>query len=524
MEGTNAISLKDPDELSLENVYRSLPKTGEINVDTSIETIPVLLEMLERTGFAGMKISSFTSLEERILIKANKGKQGNCYDTGKSARYLGGALAALDDDHHLLFKGKDLPVCEKTTHLYSGPTYRNHIQCTAGDDELLDKLLLDPQSFDSETLENTLERLYTMTPHHKVPGEFTDLFYPGPFRILILDEGTVIHRGRINKVPVQVAKNISRSDGLFHVAGLAPGPHAFFPELYKLEGPLCLLKKTRGTQITLAAQDPDFSSLDTIPRELRARIRSTLEGKKDYFMLTGSNREDQFGCCPSDEVTEADKLVRAGILSASREQEAPDACPLTIYTFQNELSNVDGKLHFIQDQSFREDVFSRLKKPRMGILKMLARWALLVFVALTIILAIIRLSGPSTTYPDNKLYERLDVSRPDGIALILFHYTKRCDQCLAMEKYARDVLKDEFPEMTNRNQIHFRQIKMDLPENRELLERFGIITSTLVIVRFEKTREDSIRVLDRSWALYDDETAFKHMLSEEMHKMVEPER
>jgi hypothetical protein len=274
----------------------------------------------------------------------------------------------------------------------------------------------------------------------------------------------------------------------------------------------------------LTTQDPDFSSLDTISRELRTRILNTLEDKKDYFMLTGSNREDQFGCCPSDEVTGADKLVRAGILSASREQEAPDACPLTIYAFQNEMSNVDGKLHFNQDQSFREDVHSRLKKPRLGILKTLAKWALLVFVALTITLAIIRLSGPSTSYPDKELYERLDVSRPNGIALVLFHYTKRCDQCLAMEKYARDVLKDEFPEMMNRNQIHFRQIKMDLPENRKLLERFGIFTSTLVIIRFEETREDSINVLDRSWALYDNETEFKLMLSEELHKMVEPER
>jgi len=524
MEGTNVIHLKDPDELSLESAYRSLPKTAEIAVDTSMATLPVLLEMLERTGFAGIKISSFTSLEERILVNACKGKHGNCYNTGRTARYMGGALAALDDDHHLLFKGKDLPVCEKTANLYSRPIYRDHIQCTTGDAELLDKLHIDPEGFDYETLENSLDRLYTMIRHKKLPGEFTDLFYPGPFRILILDEGTVIHRGRINKVPIQVAKKISRSDRLFSVAGLAAGPHASFPELYRLEGPRCLLKKTRGIQISLATQDPDFSSLDTISRELRTRILSTLEGKKDYFMLTGSNREDQFGCCPSDEVTGADKLVRAGILSASREPEAPDACPLTIYAFQNEMSNVDGKLHFNQDQSFREDVHSRLKKPRLGILKMITRWALLVFVALTITLAIIRLSGPSTTYPDNELYERLDVSRPNGMALILFHYTKRCDQCLAMEKYARDVLRDEFPEMMNKNQIYFRQIKMDLPENRKLLERFGIITSTLVIVRFEETREDSINVLDRSWALYDNETEFKQMLSEELHKMVKPER
>ncbi len=524
MEGTNVIYLKEPDELSLENAYRSLPRTGEIAVETSIESIAVLLEVLERMGFAGMKIDSFTSLEERILIKASKGKQGNCFNTGRTARYVGEALAALDDDHHLLFKGLDMPVCEKTANLYSTQPYRDQIQCTTGDKELLKKFHHEPENFVNDTLEQSLEKLYTISRHNKLPAEFTELFYPGPFRILILDGGTIIHRGRVNKVPVQVVKKLSRSDRLFSVAGMAAAPHASFPELYKLEGPLCLLKKTRSTQITLATQDPDFSSLDTISRELRTRILSTLEGKKDYFMLTGSNREDQFGCCPSDEVTGADKLVGAGILCASREAEAPDACPLTIYAFQNEMSNMDGKLLFNQDKSFREDVHSRLTKSRLRIPKILARWALLIFVALTITLAIIRLLDPSNTYPENELYERLDVPGPDGIALVLFHYTKRCDQCLAMEKFARDVLKDEFPEMINRNQIHFRQIKMDLPENRKLLERFGIITSTLVIIRFEEMREDSINVLDRSWALYDNETEFKQMLSEELYKMMEADR
>jgi len=524
MEGTNVIRLREPDELALENAYRSLPKTGEISVDTSLETLSVLLEMMERTGFTGMTTSSFASPVEKILIRAFKGKQGNCYNTGRTARYIGGALAALDDDHHLLFKGIDQAVCEKTAQLYSVSPYKDLIQCTEGDDELLAKLHRDPEPLDDETLENSLEKLYMMTRRSKLPGEFTDLFYPGPFKILILDEGTVITRGRINKVPVHVTNKLSRSDRLFSIAGLTADIHASFPELFRLEGPRCLLKKSRDTHISLATREPDFGSLDTISKELRTRILSALKGRKDYFMLTGSNRTDQFGCCPSDEVTEADKLVGAGILSASREQEAPDACPLTIYAFQNEMSSVVGKLQFNQDQTFRQEVHSRLMKSRPGKLKILARWALLVFVALTITLAIVRLSGPSPTFGANELYERLEVSMPNGTVLVLFHYTKRCDQCLAMEKHSRDVLRDEFPEMMNDNQVQFRQVKMDLQENRKLIDRFGIITSTLVIVRFEEKVEDSIIVLERSWALYDNEIKFKHMLTEELHKMVGAEK
>ena len=157
-------------------------------------------------------------------------------------------------------------------------------------------------------------------------------------------------------------------------------------------------------------------------------------------------------------------------------------------------------------------MLSQLKNNRRSIIKGLARWTLFAFVVVTILLAIIRISGPSSSLQDHGLYTRLEVSRPNGTALVLFHYSQRCDQCLAMEKYAWEVLRDEFPGMIQRKQIRFRQVIMDLPEKRSLIDRFGLVTSTLVIIRFERMEEDSIRVLDRSWALYNDEVEFKKML------------
>jgi hypothetical protein len=92
-----------------------------------------------------------------------------------------------------------------------------------------------------------------------------------------------------------------------------------------------------------------------------------------------------------------------------------------------------------------------------------------------------------------------------------------------MERYAREVLMNEFPGMVQKKQIQFRQVVMDLDENRNLIDRFGLFTSTLVIIRFEGREEDSIRVLDRSWILYNNEKELKKMLSEELHQMIEQE-
>ncbi|MCK4989988.1 MAG: hypothetical protein KAS29_05860 [Bacteroidales bacterium] len=518
------IYLQDPDEFALENAFRSLPRVGEIILETSLSKLSFQLELLEQVGFAGMEIMAFGSAEEKITIRACKGKQGTCFNTGISARYQGAALAALDDDHHLLLAGEDMPVCEKTATLYSLSVYRNHINCSDADVGLIEKLQTNPALFDCDNFELSQDKLFAMVREKNPLGEYTDLFYPGPFKLLVLEDGTIVHRGRINKVPVQKAKKLIKGDGLFDFDRQADGQHESFTELYKAEGPRCLLRKSQHHVITNRDHVSDLSTLSTISRDLRDRMLQTIESKKDYFILTGSNREDEYGCCPSDEVTMADSFARDGILSASREPATAEACPVTIYAFRNEITSMDGSLQFSQDQNFRDEVRNRLKKNNPGLLKVLTRLALFIFVAVTIMLAVIRISGPFSPLQNNGLYTRLEVSRPNSTVLVLFHYSQRCDQCLAMERYSREVLRDDFPIMMQKKQILFRQVLMDLPENRSMIDRFDLVTSTLVIIRFEEMVEDSISVLDRSWELFNNEKEFKKMLLEELHQMTGQER
>ena len=311
---------------------------------------------------------------------------------------------------------------------------------------------------------------------------------------------------------------------MFVVPGVVGSPYESFPELFLSEGPRCLFKRPGENLIMLADRDPDLSSLKEIPGDFRTRIINTIRNGKDYFMLTGSNREDQFGCCPSDEVTGADRLVRAGILSSRREPEAADACPLTLYAFRNEMSSKDGELHFSPDHAFRQEVLSRMRNHTSRVLKVAARWILLLFVAVSVVLSIYRFTGPSSPSQEISLYEQLDLEGYNGTAVVLFHYIKRCDQCLAMEQFTREVLGDEFQDMVESNQLFYRELEIDRPENRSLVEELGIFTSTLVIIRFGDHENERVRVLDRSWALYDNERAFKQMLTDALQQMIREER
>jgi hypothetical protein len=518
------ISLHDPDRLALENAYRSLPRTGEIVVETSLNGLASQLDELDEAGFAGMEIRTFESAGNRIKIRACKGKQGTCFNTGRTARYLGSALAALDDDHHLLIAGEETPVCEKSAILYSLPSYQKNIQCSDADVLLMEKLQTDPEIFDCDNFEAAQEKLYSLVRQKRPADTFTELFYPGPFKLLVLDDGTLVRRGRVNKVPVSLAGKLKKSDGLFGYDGQTGGKYESFTELYNADGPRCLLRKSPQQVISGSAPLKDLQALPAIPRDLRSRILQTIEEKRDYFILTGSNRDDEYGCCPSDEVTMADQLVRSGILAASREPATADGCPLTIYAFRNEIESMDGNLQFTRDQNFRDEVRGLLLKNNRKTEKLITRWVLFAFVAVTLILAVIRITGPSNPLDGGSLYTRFEVTRPNSTLLLLFHYSQRCEQCLAMEKYSREVLQDEFPAMMRNHQIVFREVVMDLPGNRDLIERFGLVTSTLVIIRFDHMKEDSVRVLNRSWALFDNEMEFKKMLLKELYQMTEEQK
>ena len=91
-----SLSLSSPSADDVAKAYRSLSSRGSITVACGSAELRAQLAALERAGFHGMRLEGAT-------IRAWKGKEGPCHDTGRSARYRGSAAAAMDDDHHLIY-------------------------------------------------------------------------------------------------------------------------------------------------------------------------------------------------------------------------------------------------------------------------------------------------------------------------------------------------------------------------------------------------------------------------------------
>jgi arsenite methyltransferase len=104
----------------------------------------------ERAGFHGMQeVKSYfwQRVGEvnffSVTVRAFKGKQGPCYETYRSALYVGPFSEARDDDNHVYRRGHWTPVCDKTAELLSREPYAEHFLVTPALEDPAKKLPFD---------------------------------------------------------------------------------------------------------------------------------------------------------------------------------------------------------------------------------------------------------------------------------------------------------------------------------------------------------------------------------------------
>jgi hypothetical protein len=305
-------TLLSPPPDQVEQAYRGLSPQGTLTVQCRATEVSALLVALERAGFRGMRVDR----TEGLKILAHK--------TGpRGAGYRGPAAAALDDEGRLLLGGAD-----------PAPPGR------------------DPFLPDAKRLSSWLG-LSAGTKNRVV------VFYPGPFRMLILKDGSMVRRGQPVRLPAEQAAELEKAEGAWvnpKIWSAATDPRNY-GALYRERGPVCLLESDRPA---------DLDALDGMPEAMKRRLGAVIERGEDFFVLTGSDPNQKDGCCPSNEVGEANVLVQAGILSSSVESANAD-CPATIFAFAAEIRRLTEKPTFLRNEPLRAAVLDRLRRgPRLG--------------------------------------------------------------------------------------------------------------------------------------------------------------
>lgn len=509
-----------PTGAELAAVYAEMPAQGQLEVTCALADLPLVLPALEQSGFFGMVVSANQRLRAGVTIHGHKGKYGPCYDTGKSATYTGSALAAVDDDHHL-FSGPTR-VCEKTARLLGLPAYREVVRLTPGDAGLAARLRHDPEPFDCDTFAEDCARLaQTVVAPKRESSRSLTLLYPGPFRMLILEDGKLLRRGAAVRLPAGQAQRLIAAGECLPVPedlGIAAEMPPNFATLCREHGARVLLDLSPGQTQSEASPPPYFDSLDQAPAALRQRLLKVIDSQAEYFIMTGSDARDVQGCCPSDSVTAANRLVEAGVLQVARTGDAQAGCPANIYAFRGELCAQPTGPAFTIDPELREKVKQRLQRPARSPYATALRWLLLLFVVASFGAMVANMAREremvSSAASAEQLISEFDLPFRSGIAVLLFHRTPRCAFCNALEANARATIDHSDFVAQQRPGVALRLADMASPQAQAFMRQYGVMTVSLVIVTMRDDRIEQVQTFVDGWHLADDRETFVARLRE----------
>ena len=111
------------------------------------------------------------------------------------------------------------------------------------------------------------------------------------------------------------------------------------------------------------------------------------------------------------------------------------------------------------------------------------------------------------------------VQRADKVQVFLFHATQRCATCIAIGKLAGETVDEYFQPELEDGKIEFREINIDLPENRGLAQKFQASGSSLFINAIYNS-QDNISQDTRVWRLTQDEAQFKSYLKVKIKELL----
>lgn len=85
----------------------------------------------------------------------------------------------------------------------------------------------------------------------------------------------------------------------------------------------------------------------------------------------------------------------------------------------------------------------------------------------------------------------------EKVEIIHFHGTHQCYSCITVGQYAEETVSTYFAEEVKKGEVSFAHVNGELPENRELVLKYGITGSSLWIGVYDKKgfhKEENVNV------------------------------
>lgn len=87
-------------------------------------------------------------------------------------------------------------------------------------------------------------------------------------------------------------------------------------------------------------------------------------------------------------------------------------------------------------------------------------------------------------------------TKSDGVEVIYFHGKQRCATCMAIEKYAREVVDADFATLKKVGKVRFRVVDISTDKGAKLAKAYKVSWSSLYVNKWKggkETRNDMTR-------------------------------
>lgn len=104
-----------------------------------------------------------------------------------------------------------------------------------------------------------------------------------------------------------------------------------------------------------------------------------------------------------------------------------------------------------------------------------------------------------------------DASSPEGnrkVVAYYFHGRVRCVSCVKIEKLSRKAITEGFPKELKNGRLAFREVNVEEPGNRHLIDHYRLTSQSLVIVEYRDGRQVRWKNLEKVWTLLNSEREF----------------
>jgi len=142
----------------------------------------------------------------------------------------------------------------------------------------------------------------------------------------------------------------------------------------------------------------------------------------------------------------------------------------------------------------------------------------LITLGIIIVLWIISLSPPKFETV-SVIQNQPQKQSADKVEVFLFHATQRCITCITIGRLAGETVNEYFQPELRDGKIEFKEINIDLPENRELAQKFQASGSSLFINAISNGKDNIVEDLN-VWRLTQNEIQFKSYLKEKINNLL----